>query len=161
MTPADGDAGRGELSLGPAGVERADDIAQLERTAFPDPWSAGEIETLLDSGAVIAFLATLPSGEAVAYALVQLLPDEGELLRIGVPPEQRRRGYARRLLAWIVEYLAADARPVVHLEVRTENRAARALYQGLGFEPVGLRQGYYSDGADAIRFRRGPAHAGG
>ena len=37
------------------------------------------------------------------------------------------------------------------LEVRKSNAGAIALYEGLGFRPVGLRKGYYVDeGEDAI-----------
>jgi len=156
MASRDGDD-RDAPAVAPAGSDQSEVLAALEQSAFPDPWSAREIATLLDSGAIVGFLARLPvSREPVAYALVQLLPGEGELLRIGVPPGRRRRGYARHLLAQVVERLRTAGRPVVHLEVRAENRAAQALYEQLGFESVGLRRHYYSDGADAIRYRLGP-----
>ncbi|SKT61149.1 ribosomal-protein-alanine acetyltransferase RimI [Mycobacteroides abscessus subsp. abscessus] len=46
----------------------------------------------------------------------------------------------------------------VFLEVRTDNAAAIALYQGTGFETVGLRKRYYpGSGADAFTMKR-PAH---
>ena len=42
----------------------------------------------------------------------------------------------------------------VFLEVRADNRAATALYEGLGFTRTGLRRGYYRDGADALVLAR-------
>jgi hypothetical protein len=48
--------------------------------------------------------------------------------------------------------LAADlGATLVTLEVRLSNAAARRLYQGFGFRPVGVRPRYYSDnGEDAL-----------
>ena len=41
------------------------------------------------------------------------------------------------------------------LEVRTDNDAARSLYESEGFAIVGLRRGYYRpSGADAHTMRR-------
>ena len=36
------------------------------------------------------------------------------------------------------------------LEVRASNAAACRLYSKMGFEEVGIRKGYYSDGEDAL-----------
>jgi [ribosomal protein S18]-alanine N-acetyltransferase len=45
----------------------------------------------------------------------------------------------------------------VFLEVRTDNEAARALYEGERFSVVGLRRRYYRpSGADAYTMRREP-----
>ena len=44
---------------------------------------------------------------------------------------------------------------VVHLEVRTDNATAIALYRSVGFTEVGLRRRYYRiSGADAYTMRR-------
>jgi len=126
-------------------------LAELEARCFDDPWDESTLGTYFASGAIQGFLEPLdpPNG----YALFQLLPGEAELLRIGVVPEARSAGRARRLLADCLRHLAAEGRPVVHLEVRAGNTPARRLYEGLGFEIVGQRRGYYSDGEDALRYR--------
>ena len=49
--------------------------------------------------------------------------------------------------------IAADS--VVHLEVRTDNDTAIALYRSVGFTEVGVRRRYYRiSGADAYTMRR-------
>jgi ribosomal-protein-alanine N-acetyltransferase len=52
----------------------------------------------------------------------------------------------------------ADARAAgaaaMFLEVAESNAAARALYGGLGFAPVGRRPRYYENGEDALVLRR-------
>ena len=54
--------------------------------------------------------------------------------------------------------MADAARATVFLEVRTDNEAARRLYEDEGFTVVGLRKRYYRpSGADAHTMRREPA----
>jgi [ribosomal protein S18]-alanine N-acetyltransferase len=51
--------------------------------------------------------------------------------------------------------IADSVRATVFLEVRTDNDAARGLYESEGFTTVGLRRRYYQpSGADAHTMRR-------
>jgi [ribosomal protein S18]-alanine N-acetyltransferase len=79
---------------------------------------------------------------------------EAEIHTIGVDPAFQGRGIGRALLRGLLA--AADARhATVFLEVRTDNEAARALYESEGFAVVGLRRRYYQpSGADAHTMRR-------
>jgi ribosomal-protein-alanine N-acetyltransferase len=59
------------------------------------------------------------------------------------------------MMAELLTFAGPDA--VVFLEVRTDNEAALALYQNLGFVTAGLRKRYYrASGADAYTMRRDP-----
>jgi ribosomal-protein-alanine N-acetyltransferase len=79
-------------------------------------------------------------------------PFEYEIHTIGVDPAYQGRGIGRRMLEELLN-IAADS--VVHLEVRTDNAAAIALYRSVGFTDVGLRKRYYRiSGADAYTMRR-------
>lgn len=72
----------------------------------------------------------------------QTAPGEAELLNLAVDPAFRRRGVASALL----EALHARTQCMVFLEVAAPNTAAIALYRRHGWEQVGIRPGYYSDG---------------
>lgn len=78
---------------------------------------------------------------------------EAEIQTIGVDPAYRGRGIGRALLRRMLE-VADDAGATVFLEVRTDNAAARALYESEGFAVIGLREHYYLSGADAHTMRR-------
>ena len=79
-------------------------------------------------------------------------PFEYEIHTIGVDPAYQGRGIGRRMLD---ELLNIAAGGVVHLEVRTDNATAIALYRSVGFTEVGLRRRYYRiSGADAYTMRR-------
>jgi ribosomal-protein-alanine N-acetyltransferase len=79
-------------------------------------------------------------------------PFEYEIHTIGVDPEYQGRGIGRRVLD---ELLNIAGGAVVHLEVRTDNEPAIALYRSMGFTEVGVRRHYYRiSGADAYTMRR-------
>jgi ribosomal-protein-alanine N-acetyltransferase len=57
--------------------------------------------------------------------------------------------------------LAVAGDDTVYLEVRTDNTAAIAMYEGAGFVNVGLRKRYYRvSGADAYTMQRLPRGGG-
>jgi ribosomal-protein-alanine N-acetyltransferase len=64
---------------------------------------------------------------------------------LGVAPERRRRGLARRLLDTAIDAgIRAGGRTVL-LEVRDGNGPARRLYESMGFAVVGRRRSYYAE----------------
>jgi ribosomal-protein-alanine N-acetyltransferase len=78
--------------------------------------------------------------------------DEADILTFGVVPSYRNRGLGRALLGTATERLRASGTKRLFLEVEESNDAALRLYRSFGGEPVGRRQGYYDDGADAVIF---------
>jgi [ribosomal protein S18]-alanine N-acetyltransferase len=143
--------------------------AALERLLFPgdDPWSAAAFRDELRAGH--AYLAARsPGGRGdtdggpllVGYGGLAFLAQpphvEAEVHTIGVDPAYQGRGVGRALLRGLLA--VADAQhATVFLEVRTDNEAARALYESEGFAVVGLRRRYYQpSGADAHTMRRDP-----
>jgi len=97
--------------------------------------------------------------ETVGYCLARLLPEtEAEILRLGVPPEIRRRGLGRRLLAAALEEIPGKLRAKnerkIFLEVAENNVPALALYESMGFRRVGRRKNYYAGEIDALILAR-------
>lgn len=74
--------------------------------------------------------------------------NELEIIDIVVTPDKRRLGVASRLFDDMIK-ANPDAKSI-YLDVRPENSAARAFYEGLGFKQINIRKKYYSDGEDAI-----------
>jgi ribosomal-protein-alanine N-acetyltransferase len=88
-------------------------------------------------------LIAFAGGTAAGFcAWRQSAPDEAELLNLAVDPDWRRRGVAKSLLA----ALEARAHGEIFLEVAEPNVAAIALYAAAGWEPIGIRKGYYQVG---------------
>jgi [ribosomal protein S18]-alanine N-acetyltransferase len=71
--------------------------------------------------------------------------DAWHIMNVAVDPDRRRRGIATRLLERLFELTRDDERRGYTLEVRISNEDAIRLYEQLGFEPRGIRRGYYTD----------------
>lgn len=101
-------------------------------------------------------LVAVSQGSLAGYALVALRERAAaaRLYSIAVDPSQGRRGVGRALMAASQRYAAAHGRQSLRLEVRCDNRAAIALYERLGFQQFGQYDGYYADGARALRFEK-------
>ena len=82
----------------------------------------------------------------------ELLETQWELLRIGVLPEHRKRGLARKLIQHaILNYGPGPDR--ILLEVAETNEPARKLYESCGFLEIHRRKNYYLD-SDALIMER-------
>jgi [ribosomal protein S18]-alanine N-acetyltransferase len=127
-------------------LQDLDAIVAIENAVYPTPWSrsmfAGELAkpSSLSLGAYDA-----DEGGLVAYLIVSRYVDAWHIMNVAVHPEYRRQGVASRLLDELFELTAGDPRRGYTLEVRVSNATAIALYERFGFEPSGVRRGYYTD----------------
>ncbi|MEU8388989.1 ribosomal protein S18-alanine N-acetyltransferase [Micromonospora sp. NPDC048842] len=95
-------------------------------------------------------------GSVLGYAgLAGVPPDEVWVQNIAVRRDAQRRGVGRALLEELLaEAVRRDARSTL-LEVAVDNAAAQRLYATYGFEPIGVRRGYYQpSNTDALVMRR-------
>jgi [ribosomal protein S18]-alanine N-acetyltransferase len=145
-----------DVVIVPMRAEHIDQLMPYERAMFgTEAWTASGYRTELADTDRRFYLAALGAEQLVGWAGVMVIGDSAEILTVGVVPEARRRGIARRL----VDGLLAEARSrgaiEAFLEVRVDNEAAQSLYASEGFAQVGLRPGYYDGGrVDAVVMRR-------
>lgn len=132
-------------------------ILEIERLAFPQPWSLDSFkrELMLPfSRIVVATQAQVARAEtrgALAGFLCRwLVADECHILNVAVHPELRRGGIGMALMAEAIGEAKTKTIRLVTLEVRRSNVAARSLYRRLNFEERRLRTNYYGPGEDAI-----------
>jgi [ribosomal protein S18]-alanine N-acetyltransferase len=133
--------------------------AELEKQLFDgdDPWPARAFTAELEAKH-IRYVAARADDKLVGYAGISRLgrkrPYEYEIHTIGVDPTYQGQGIGRHMMEELLEYASGGT---IFLEVRTDNEAAIALYESLGFVNVGLRRRYYrASGADAYTMRREP-----
>lgn len=147
-----------EVAHGPLRPTDAARCAELEALLFggDDPWPESAFIRELE-GPYGHYVAARVGETLVGYAGIFRLgrtpPFEYEIHTIGVDPEFQGRGIGRRMLTELLDVAGPDS--VIHLEVRTDNEPAVALYKAFGFTTVGLRKRYYRmSGADAYSMRR-------
>lgn len=119
-------------------------IAEMEMNIFGDPWGKKDIFSYICSDTGMCFTA-LDGGEPIAYIIGRRIPPEGEIYRIAVREDKRRRGIGYRLLSYALKTELGSGVETVFLEVRESNLPARKLYQAYGFTEISVRKNYYQN----------------
>ena len=115
---------------------------------LPEAYSITELERHLSQGDLM--LGLLKDSDVIGFALARCVSDEAELLFIVVDASHRGSGLGVRLLERLLEEMGKRGIKTLFLEVSDANRAARKLYEKLGFKRIGLRERYYPDGTSAL-----------
>jgi ribosomal-protein-alanine N-acetyltransferase len=116
-------------------------ISAIEKSAYQFPWSEGIFRDCLRVGYVCRVIDV--AGELAGYGIMSVGAGEAHILNVCIRDEYRSRGFARKVLLYLLERARAAGMSEAFLEVRPSNVAAARLYHSLGFEQVGIRRGYY------------------
>ena len=133
------------------------DVVSIEEDLFgAEKWSAGMFWNELANGHHY-IVALDDAGRVVGYAGLALAPPaEAWVQNIAVRRDAQRAGIGRTLLEALLENATARGARKVLLEVAADNAPAQKLYATYGFEPVGVRRGYYQpSNTDAVVMMRG------
>ena len=128
-----------------------DVLEELERLCFLRPWTREALSQELGDQHQRVVVKALLNEQVVGYAALWIIVDEGHITRIAVHPQHRGRGVGKELVRALVQHGMEGGCMGFTLEVRAGNRAARAMYESLGFRAQGKRPGYYEEeGEDGI-----------
>ena len=116
-------------------------IVAIERAAYQFPWSEGIFRDCLRVGYVCRVVDV--GGELAGYGIMSVGAGEAHILNVCIRDEYRCRGFARKILLFLLDRARTAGMYEAFLEVRPSNIAAARLYHSLGFEQVGVRRGYY------------------
>jgi ribosomal protein S18 acetylase RimI-like enzyme len=110
-------------------------IAELDRTAFGDPWG-NDVRSLGDITAATprhqARVVEGPDG-LEAFAISGQSGRYGYLQRLAVHPDARRRGHARHLVGGALHWMERRGASTALVNTGVDNDAALDLYRSLGF----------------------------
>jgi ribosomal-protein-alanine N-acetyltransferase len=123
------------------------EVLAIERTSFPDPWSADGFRSVLLNKLFTSI--GIFQGDLLGYLVSMAVEDELHILNIAVKPDKRRRGYGEMLLKYILNFFQKKLK-FVYLEARVSNINAIDFYLKRGFKNVGIRKKYYPNGEDAV-----------
>ena len=121
-----------------------DAIEAIEKRAYRTPWSRSMFASELAKPTSIC-LGAFEGERLMGYTINSRYVDAWHVMNVAVHPDYQRRGVATQLLERLFELTADDERRGYTLEVRVSNEDAIRLYERLGFEPRGVRRGYYTD----------------
>lgn len=122
--------------------DHLEQIAELEKICFSDPWSLRSISSELHNPLSVWIVAE-ENGFVAGYVGSQSVLGESDMMNLAVAPSFRRQGIARRLIQELVSRLNKQGSHVLILEVRASNEPAIRLYEESGFVQVGRRPNYY------------------
>jgi len=128
-----------------------DRIIEIERHAYPHPWTRGNfLDCLRSSYGCFG----LQLGEDLAgYSIFNWAVGEAHLLNLCVGPKWQGQSYGSLMLERTIDFVTLRGNQSMFLEVRASNPRAVVLYKKHGFKVIGHRRGYYrADGGreDAI-----------
>jgi len=131
-------------------------LLSLEKAAFDTDRLSRRSFRHWISGGKRAFLVATVDGTLAGYILV--IYHRGtrlaRLYSIATDPSFRGRGIARRLIEAGERAASDSGRFIMRLEVATDNKAAIALYESLGYLTFGSYRDYYDDHGDAARMQK-------
>ena len=147
------------IAYKPLDAVHAAEVARLESEVMgTDAWNANLVVDELGRADRVWWMAlacdpSLPvpvDAPLVGYAGGMVVDGDVQILKIATDVPYQRRGIARALLAHVADDARSLGASTISLEVRVGNEGAIAFYENRGFETIGKRPRYYSDGEDAF-----------
>lgn len=123
--------------------DHLEQIAELEKQCFSDPWSLRSITSELNNPLSLWIVAEC-DGAVAGYVGSQSVLGEADMMNLAVSPLFRRQGVASGLVEALIKHLKERDVHVLVLEVRASNEPAIRLYEKYGFVQVGRRPNYYA-----------------
>jgi ribosomal protein S18 acetylase RimI-like enzyme len=147
-----------ELStLGLARATDALEIAEMSRDLIEQgltwSWTPARVQHFIlgpESSVVVA----RRERQIAAFAIMHFGDEVAHLNLLAVAPEHRRQGLGRQLMSWLTTTAIEAGVFRINLELRTRNDSARIFYECLGFNQLGIVQGYYQGREAALRMSR-------
>lgn len=132
-----------EILIREAEEKDVDAIYDIGRLCFSDAWRRETVRHDLMENEHSFYLVAEEDGFITGYGCFWFIAGEGQLVNIGVRPENRRQGIARLLLQKGIEEARKRNMLTMFLEVRVSNLSAQKMYETFGFKNLGLRKNVY------------------
>ena len=140
-----------DLLVRQANINDAEQIHEIEKISFPEPWSIDSIRYEFEENSRAFYVVAELENIIVGYVGLWWIDDEGHITNVAVMPGYRNRKIASGLIQVMLEYTTKEGISHHTLEVRASNLPAINLYEKYGFKVEGRRKGYYSNnGEDAL-----------
>ena len=131
-----------------AELEDINEIYNIEKKVFNDYWPLDLIKSEIIEKKYSRVTVLELNKKIIGYIFQRKIYDENHIINLAIDIPYQHRGYGKFLLMKILEKDDNDTN--VFLEVKEANLPAVKLYIDLGFEEVDRKEGYYSDGSNAI-----------
>jgi ribosomal-protein-alanine N-acetyltransferase len=149
-------------SIGLARAGDAREIAEMSRDFIEQgltwSWTPARVQHSI-SGPESSVVVARREQRIAAFAIMHFGDDVAHLNLLAVAPEHRRQGLGSQLMDWLTKTALEAGVFRINLELRTHNEGAKIFYSRMGFEQLGIVQGYYQGREAALRMSRRLAQA--
>jgi len=133
-----------EIAINKLIVEDIDQVIQIEKEVFSNPWEESAFYSSLDHSCCWKLSDKL-SKKIIGYLIGQQVLDEFSIYNLAICREYQNQGLGSWFTRKILNEMRDNGSRVFFLEVRRSNEAALQLYGNLGFKEAHVRRGYYSN----------------
>lgn len=127
-----------------------DAVLDISALSFSIPWSKNSYIKEL-TNPIAKYLVAKIDNEVIGFVGTWIVLDESHITNIAVHPNYRKQGIASQLIDALLNLCKSQGCVAYTLEVRSSNKAAKALYEGYNFKQEAIRKGYYENNKeDAI-----------
>ena len=118
-------------------------VTAIEQAVFSRPWTEQSFVQALQQDTL--FVVVLKDNTIIGYCGMYCSFEEGEITNVAVMPKEQGRGTGRQLMGYFLGQAQDKWISQIFLEVRTSNKNAIHLYEGLGFRNCGIRRNFYEN----------------
>lgn len=129
------------LHTRPVGTYNVAAMMSYRASQYDDPSTYGDL--------TIMIARDKKTGDFIGFTAHQKLSFfKSKLLFLAITNDARGKGYGRALAQGAIADMKREGARKVVLDVREENKPARALYESLGFKPMSSSSGFVHHGLD-------------
>jgi len=118
------------------------EVCRIEAESISPPWTEKAFRESIALHHTLFLVAEL-EGRVAGYCGCYQSLEEAEITNVAVDRRFRRQGIAGKMLEELIRMGTERGAFAYTLEVRVSNQPAIRLYEGLGFESVGIRKNFY------------------
>ena len=131
----------------------AQTLADIARESGAALWTKEQFEEELNLTCAQIFLCVKKGQEDIkevfGFICFRIYQDEGELTNFAIKPQEQNKHFGTELLTFALTSLITKGVKKITLEVNTQNKKAKKIYQDFGFKKVAMRKNFYEGEIDA------------
>ncbi|OPX17846.1 ribosomal-protein-alanine N-acetyltransferase [candidate division WOR-3 bacterium 4484_100] len=142
-----------ELLIRKMQLSDLDQVYELEKRSFPNPWPRYFFEQDLNKEDAVA-LVIEHNKTIIAYALAKFEGEKFHITNIAVAKEYQSQGIGKKLMKRLEDAAQKKSCNILYLEVRKSNITAINFYRKLGYRIESICRYYYINGDDAYIMKK-------
>lgn len=128
----------------------AQTLAQIASKSGAALWTKKQFEEELNLTCARIFLyRAQEQKEPFGFICFRVYQDEAELTNFAILPSAQNKHFGTQLLDFALKNLLERGVKKITLEVSTQNKKAKKIYNNFGFKKVSVRKNFYEGGIDA------------